>query len=835
MANDIYSTLNSIKKISNSSLTSLVDITNINFQKLSSANLEFLNAINYDTSLNSINLNYGTFEKVVINNTLNFELNGMPTFTIDSLGRAEGQELLVKVSESQRHRFTDFNDWPDVGVPGEVIYTGIQNNKPRFGEDFIGYLHDRGWVSLTTPEGPFDSLTINEQIGSPLIVPTPLPGKGIIWVGAPGAETDWVPDNQTVYFTDDQGQIFDIITDPCWQRIGYDSKFRLTGNVIPHNHNTNDLGTNLSRWRSAYFEKSLKIGSSLTNGAIQLIDGNQTTGYVLTSDSNGNASWQPLPGAGGSAPCSYVYITNFLANIPITITHSLNSESLVIQLIDTVTDEQIEGYYDNYQPWSVDVTLSKPRTNIKVIILVAGCVETTGSNFNYYFQPGAPTGSIPIGSRWMDSDTGIEYVYINDGNSVFWIEPVNSGTAGPAGPAGAPGPAGLGITDILYANLVTLKLAGTLSPGERYHITDRDIWVDALTEYDLSIEGMRTMRIIKRQHYISYTIWDSTAAYGVGDIAIWGASIWENLTGALGTFINQAELDSNWAVVPKSNTTYYETKSFEINYDIDNDWVTMQKDNRNNVILSAYDSYYSKNALGIISNPIDITDWGCPEIFNNICECIVNNSQVEITGNICKLGAISYNKSNYIIGNICTKGIFNNDTGSITNNLCDTISGNLTTGGNISSNSCSNITDNIVEQILNNTCKLHIANNNYADMPIIGNSNNGSIDSNVNIGGITYNSNNGNIYANSNAGYIENNSNSGPILLNSNNGPIRFNSNTGDIYNNSNDGYIERNSNTGWISSNTQLSGTCNIYRNINNGDIMGARTTDIFDVIVDK
>jgi hypothetical protein len=32
-----------------------------------------------------------------------------------------------------------------------------------------------------------------------------------------------------------------------------------------------------------------------------------------------------------------------------------------------------------------------------------------------------------MGFRWMDSDTGIEYVYINDGNTNQWVQPTNTG------------------------------------------------------------------------------------------------------------------------------------------------------------------------------------------------------------------------------------------------------------------------------------------------------------------------------------------------------------------------------------------------------------------------
>ena len=42
------------------------------------------------------------------------------------------------------------------------------------------------------------------------------------------------------------------------------------------------------------------FGKSVFNGSVQIVDGTQHAGYVLTSDGNGNASWQPLPSSGST-------------------------------------------------------------------------------------------------------------------------------------------------------------------------------------------------------------------------------------------------------------------------------------------------------------------------------------------------------------------------------------------------------------------------------------------------------------------------------------------------------------------------------------------------------
>jgi hypothetical protein len=70
-------------------------------------------------------------------------------------------------------------------------------------------------------------------------------------------------------------------------------------------------------------------------------------------------------------------------------------------------------------------------------------ISTLSSGSTYYYQSSEPTDSgITLGYRWMDSDTGIEYVYINDGNSNQWIQPTSNGSQGPQGVTGATGATG---------------------------------------------------------------------------------------------------------------------------------------------------------------------------------------------------------------------------------------------------------------------------------------------------------------------------------------------------------------------------------------------------------
>jgi hypothetical protein len=58
---------------------------------------------------------------------------------------------------------------------------------------------------------------------------------------------------------------------------------------------------------------------------------------------------------------------------------------------------------------------------------LAGFTGFTGSfdfeaGTNFFYQDSAPDAGVTIGSRWMNSNTGIEYIYINDGDTEQWIQ-----------------------------------------------------------------------------------------------------------------------------------------------------------------------------------------------------------------------------------------------------------------------------------------------------------------------------------------------------------------------------------------------------------------------------
>jgi hypothetical protein len=82
------------------------------------------------------------------------------------------------------------------------------------------------------------------------------------------------------------------------------------------------------------------------------------------------------------------------------------------------------------------------------IVTIATTGGGGGGGLTYYYQSTEPDSEEVVpGQRWMDADTGFEYVYINDGNSTQWIQPAvptgsGGGTGGTIGATGATGPQG---------------------------------------------------------------------------------------------------------------------------------------------------------------------------------------------------------------------------------------------------------------------------------------------------------------------------------------------------------------------------------------------------------
>ena len=145
MAQDIITRLNSIKVINGTAVRTFLNISNANFQHLTSAFKDFLSNIGYVESTNAINIGTLDVDNLNLGQKLNFLVNGESVFSIDAQGRVRGKYVTISdIVETKRARLLEYPNYPEVGIEGEVIYTGL---------DFLGYIEGIGWVSLTSGEG----------------------------------------------------------------------------------------------------------------------------------------------------------------------------------------------------------------------------------------------------------------------------------------------------------------------------------------------------------------------------------------------------------------------------------------------------------------------------------------------------------------------------------------------------------------------------------------------------------------------------------------------------------------------------------------------------------
>ena len=293
------------------------------------------------------------------------------------------------------------------------------------------------------------------------------------------------------------------------------------------------------------------------------------------------------------------------------------------------------------------------------------------------------------------------------------------------------------IQNVLYeevtrAEALILIAGEDLVPGRLYKITDSGYYLIALTTTSFAPNGLREMRILNQNLYMPYAtgqdkgVWIALTTAAIGDRAVHGGKLWQNLTGNIGTQIDFTALDNtNWQLIPTTNTTYYTTKTFEVSYDFTNDWTYFQKDERGNEVTS---SLVIGTLLGELENRIEYSDWGHVLCWYNKCRGFINNGDVVFNNNLL-FGDIINNKGG-VTGNSNKGNIRDNSCAVDLNSNAGEIAGNvLPVGYSISRNRNNG-------RIINNTISGQISDN----------SNEGEISGlGISVTGVTNNVNNGTI------------------------------------------------------------------------------------------
>jgi hypothetical protein len=118
------------------------------------------------------------------------------------------------------------------------------------------------------------------------------------------------------------------------------------------------------------FTYKLEVSGTVSTTGFRMTNG-ASDGYILQSDSNGVASWTSPP----TQTIKVSDIRNYTASVAETISHTLNTEDLIIQTYDSNPDSLTFGVQiipDTIQitgTSSVDITLSQTLSSVKTIII----------------------------------------------------------------------------------------------------------------------------------------------------------------------------------------------------------------------------------------------------------------------------------------------------------------------------------------------------------------------------------------------------------------------------------------------------------------------------------
>ena len=138
----------------------------------------------------------------------------------------------------------------------------------------------------------------------------------------------------------------------------------------------------------------------------------------------------------------------------------LKDHNSKVYVSPTPPEEPFEGDLEG-DLWFDETTQSLKMYYVNPETCIGDWIDISGGGgARLFVQESAPVDAIK-GDIWIDSNDGVQYIYIYDSNDSYqWVE--FAGAAGNPGPEGPPGPAGPTIYDIAIFLGGTIKAAETL-------------------------------------------------------------------------------------------------------------------------------------------------------------------------------------------------------------------------------------------------------------------------------------------------------------------------------------------------------------------------------------
>jgi hypothetical protein len=209
-----------------------------------------------------------------------------------------------------------------------------------------------------------------------------------------------------------------------------------------------------------------------------------------------------------------------------------------------------------------------------------------------------------------------------------------------------------------------------LIPGALYKITDRNIFIEAISTNKFALEG--TVQQYCPSEYAIADGWNGVYNRTLDgtDIFvgwwIWGGKVWLKNGSSIVTASDDFTLtgdDINLVDPLTATNGEYVLITFGCHYDFANDWIVRQWDNKGNIMGCSKDYWTDLGYLDIY-NPCTLTDWNNSTIKDNNTIGIFNTTAFRIEKNVGVKMLILDNYGNFLTNNT-SKGIIARNYGFI--------------------------------------------------------------------------------------------------------------------------------------------------------------------------